>query len=286
MGQVPHRPTVKNGVNSGAQDSANDATLEGECRILLVGAGRLARSFKNILGTASNWAIWSRNQGPSFRDTVRDFQPTHVWLAIGDRSITEFAHEHAASLLGRTVVHFSGSTAGFNVPKDAAIGGSFFVHCAHPLSTFTETPMTKDEFASVPFVLDVGAPDLKTLLPGLTNTSFHLRPEERAYYHALCASAGGFTVLLWEAVAKRFTENLGLPAEALLVFQKQIALNLAANLATRSVLTGPLARGDHDTIQRHREALRAHHESPLLKIYDGFSDLHRTERQPTGKDST
>lgn len=243
-------------------------------KILVIGDGRLATTLWSVLQTKAKSTTstpmlterWSRRTPTTLRDLVSSFQPTHVWLAISDRAIASFAAEHAALFEARTVVHFAGSLS--------LING---VHAAHPLTTFASTvAMPEDEFNRVPFVLDLQGPELSTLMPGFWNRAFRLAPEERAYYHALCVMAGNFTTLLWETVAARFEETLTLPAEALSSYRDQTFKNLA-HAQGRSVLTGPLVRGDSETIQAHHRALLEHFEMPLLKIYDGFADLYRTE---------
>jgi 2-dehydropantoate 2-reductase len=245
-------------------------------RILIVGNGRLAKTLWDVLHApdfpspckVSRWTRADETSGHgSFRDALSKFNPTHVWLAISDGALHEFAETHQEQLKPITIVHFAGS-----------LGGWPGVHAAHPLTTLNGSgEHSFTHFTQIPFVLDLDSPPFADLMPGFENQTFRLDPNQRAFYHALCATAGNFTVLLWETVADRFERELALPREALAVFRRQIFQNLETS-GDASVLTGPLARGDVKTLQSHRAALLGRFEIPLLQIYDGFADLFRTER--------
>ncbi len=271
MGQVPAVKDRK-GVASGVSLGASPGVSSGITRILVIGDGRLASTLFEVLqerssATGAAFTQWTRSSTISLNEKLATFDATHIWLSIADDAIMGFAHEHRTLLASRTVVHFAGSLPSFE-----------FVHAAHPLTSFASSvsPMTLSDFSKVPFILDREAPELSELLPGFTNISYRLDPEQRAYYHALCAISGNFTVLLWETVALKFEQELGLPQTALENYRSRIFENLASAAKGQSVLTGPIARGDHTTIQRHRSSLLEKYEMPLLKIYDGFLDLYRT----------
>ncbi|CAN5731450.1 2-dehydropantoate 2-reductase PanG [soil metagenome] len=243
-------------------------------RILIIGDGRLATTLWDVLhapdfplARSTESSRWTRDSETSLNDVLAKFDASHVWLAISDRALREFTHEHHPVLKDRTVVHFAGSLAGW--PG---------VHAAHPLTTLNGSGAhTYSWFTKIPFVLDLDGPELATLLPGFENATYRLDPSQRAYYHALCATAGNFSVMLWESVATRFERDLALPSEILSVFRRQIFQNLDESDGA-SVLTGPLLRNDLETMKSHRTAFLSLFEIPLLKIYDAFTDLFRTER--------
>ncbi len=269
MGQVP---AVKDNSRAGHDRRHN----LGHARILVIGDGRLASTLLKILqerapALGDCFARWSRRSAVSFSETLSTFDATHIWLAIADDAITGFAHEHRALLETRTVVHFAGSLSSFE-----------FVHAAHPLTSFASSAslMTFSEFSKVPFILDQTAPELSELLPGFTNPAYRLDPQQRAYYHSLCAISGNFTVLLWETVTAKFEQELGLPRTVLDNYRSRIFENLANAANGETVLTGPMARRDLVTIQKHRTSLLERYQMPLLKIYDGFLDLYRTVHSP------
>lgn len=261
-------------------------------QILLIGNGRLAKS---LLQTGVD-SHWFRGSGHSLADHLQSFRPTHVWLAISDGALKNFVQENAvclsetADVRSPRLVHFAGGLPTFSV-------AGLTVHAVHPLMTFSDSNIDSTKppaFSKAPLIVDSDSPSLEILMPGFSNPVHRIDPKQRAYYHALCAIAGNFSVLLWEAVARRFESDLGLSAEALDAYRNQIFENLSkpsvtelrpiSPLSRKTVLTGPLSRGDSATLAAHRAALFERAEIPLLKIYDSFADLYRTDRERTRRE--
>lgn len=267
-------------------------------KILVVGNGRVANAFKTYLqtrGTAQSseqkssnqqdtetmrsMAQWHRQLGVKFSDFCTKEAPTHVWIAVSDDAISEFVEENFTSLVGKTVCHFSGGKPSLTVTKGEQ---SLTVHATHPLTTFgniTDSSWIRN-FAHIPFVLDRPSvtPDFKleSLLPGIDNPVHLIDSSDRPYYHALCALAGGLTVMTWESIQARFQSNLNLDPNVLQVFRKQIFENLSAAGET-SVLTGPVARGDLEMIATHFGALETKSDATLMQMYSLLVQLNRLE---------
>ncbi|MHB1855508.1 MAG: DUF2520 domain-containing protein, partial [Acidimicrobiales bacterium] len=77
--------------------------------------------------------------------------------------------------------------------------------------------------------------------------------ERRALYHATATVASNHLVALLGQV-ERLASELDLPPEAFIALARGSLDNVAALGAIRA-LTGPVARGDWETVQRHRAAL-------------------------------
>ena len=84
---------------------------------------------------------------------------------------------------------------------------------------------------------------------------FPLADEERAAYHAGAAMASNYLVTL-RAAAGSLLEAAGAPPEALDPLIRGV-------MDTGFELTGPIARGDWETVQRHLAVIRA--ERPELE---------------------
>ncbi len=99
---------------------------------------------------------------------------------------------------------------------------------------------------------------------------FELPEERRAAYHAAASIASNLLVALEESSAE-LLERIGVEdARELLA---PLVLRTAANWAERGpeALTGPIARGDAATVERHRAALRE--SAPeLLPLYEALAD--------------
>jgi hypothetical protein len=162
----------------------------------------------------------------------------------------------------KTLLHCSGA---LSIPGVAG---------AHPLMTFGHELYTLGQYQKIPFMVDQGH-DFAALLPGLCNPHFPVRLEDKPRYHALCVMAGNFSQILWQAASSGF-EGMGLPPETLAPYLQQVVCNFIANPG--AALTGPLSRGDMNTIRRNLNALNG---DPLQPVYQAL-DLHRDSQAAEG----
>jgi predicted short-subunit dehydrogenase-like oxidoreductase (DUF2520 family) len=141
----------------------------------------------------------------------------------------------------------------------------------HPLQTFgaASTPLE-----SVPAAIagsDEGAEAFaRGLAEALGMTPFVVPEERRAAYHAAASIASNFLVALQESAAGLLAAADVEEGRDLLV---PLVLRTAANWAERGpdALTGPIARGDTATVERHRAAL-AETAPELLPLYDALAE--------------
>lgn len=233
-------------------------------------AGHLARYFQLEGFPVCRWARRRpENPGPEWRELLDEAlrAADHVILAVSDGAIEPVVRS-SSGFKGKMLVHCSGSLV---TPLACS---------AHPLMTFTAEPYPLATYRSIPFVLEDGRVDFAQLLPGLENPHFYIRPELKPLYHSLCVLSGNFTTILWSKFFHELSTTLGIPAEAAFPYLRQIALNLES---AAPPLTGPLARGDRETIQRHLDALSG---DPFQAIYRAFvesmnpSDLSSRRRLP------
>lgn len=93
-------------------------------------------------------------------------------------------------------------------------------------------------------------------------------PEERARYHAAAVFASNFPVVL-VAFAERLLAGAGVAAPEARAAVRHLLSSVAANLArgddVAAAITGPIARGDTETVRRHLLALAADPE--VLTLY-------------------
>lgn len=145
----------------------------------------------------------------------------------------------------------------------------------HPLMTFGEQLYEESFYSTIPFVFSSSEiKSLSELMPSLKNPSFSIPAEKRPLYHAACVGAGNFSMLLWREVFEVFEKDLSLPKEVLRPFLEQSLKN--SFLDPTKNLTGPFIRGDLNTIEMHREALKGR---SFLSLYEKFSEWMR-ERFP------
>jgi predicted short-subunit dehydrogenase-like oxidoreductase (DUF2520 family) len=190
-----------------------------------------------------------------------------VLLCVPDDVIAEVCAriaDSSPSLVG----HVSGASPLDVLATARDQGASTF--SLHPLQTFADG---ETAIGGTPAAIAGSDEEATTFAHSLAEAlgmrPFEVPEESRAAYHAAAAMASNLLVALEESAAQ-LVERLGIEdARELLA---PLVLRSAANWAERGpgALTGPIARGDHATVERHREALTA--TAPeLLPLYDALA---------------
>jgi predicted short-subunit dehydrogenase-like oxidoreductase (DUF2520 family) len=102
---------------------------------------------------------------------------------------------------------------------------------------------------------------------------FELSEDQRAAYHAAASIASNFLVALEESAAE-LLRRTGIEdgRELLAPLVQRSAANWAA--WGSAALTGPIARGDEETVERHLEAIEEQMPE-LLDLYRALSERTR-----------
>src|SRR5215218_422014 len=180
--------------------------------------------------------------------------PELVLLCVPDRAIAEVA---AAVDPGPWVAHVSGAT------RLAALDPHRRRFGLHPLQTFTRErgPEQLDgAFAAITAETDEARAVGFELARLLGLQPFALAEEDRALYHAGAAIASNYLVTLYLAAADIF-EEVGAPVEGLRPLTQGV-------IDGGFELTGPIARGDWATVDRHLHAIRERRPAlePLYRV--------------------
>jgi predicted short-subunit dehydrogenase-like oxidoreductase (DUF2520 family) len=101
---------------------------------------------------------------------------------------------------------------------------------------------------------------------------FAVADSDRAAYHAAASIASNFLVTL-EAAAERVAATAGVNRDALVPLVRATVENWAS-LGAERALTGPVARGDVETVARQREAI-ADRTPELLPLFDALVEATR-----------
>jgi predicted short-subunit dehydrogenase-like oxidoreductase (DUF2520 family) len=159
-------------------------------------------------------------------------------------------------LAGRLLAHASGSY-GIAVLEPAVRHGALPL-ALHPVMTFTGRSDDLDRLSGVSF--GVTAPDsLRTAAEALViemgGEPVFIPEEKRGLYHAALASAANHLITL-VVQAEDLLVQAGVPNPSRMIAPLlSAALDNALRLGDTG-LTGPVARGDADTVANHLEALR------------------------------
>jgi predicted short-subunit dehydrogenase-like oxidoreductase (DUF2520 family) len=176
-------------------------------------------------------------------------EPELVLLCVPDRAIAEVAVETA---LGPWIAHVSGAT------PLAALAPHARRFSVHPLQSFSKArgPEQLDgAWGAVTADTDDGRAVGWWLAETLGLRPFHLADDQRGAYHAGAAMASNYLVTLRSA-AGSLLGAAGAPPEALDPLIRGV-------MDTGFELTGPIARGDWETVERHLAVIRA--ERPELE---------------------
>jgi predicted short-subunit dehydrogenase-like oxidoreductase (DUF2520 family) len=221
--------------------------------IAIVGGGRMGRALTAALGAAGVSA--SGPHGRGFDGVGADA----VLLCVPDGQIVSAA---AAVAPGPLVGHCSGAT-GLDVltPHES--------FALHPLMTITRQGGDfRGAGAAVAGTSDRALALATELARALGMRPFEIADEDRAAYHAGAAMASNFLVTL-ESAAQRVA---GIDRELLAPLVRAAVETWAAE--GDAALTGPIARGDEETVARHRAAIGA--KAPdLLALYEVLAEATR-----------
>jgi predicted short-subunit dehydrogenase-like oxidoreductase (DUF2520 family) len=214
--------------------------------VRVIGAGRVGSAISARL----------RERGIELREDGAEL----VLLCVPDSAIAGVA---AALEPGPWVAHVSGAT-----PLSALSphGRRFGLH---PLQTFTRA-RGPEQLDGAYAAITGESPEAHALGFWLARTlglePFALDDEARPLYHAGAAIASNYLVTLYRA-AERLFQEAGAPPEALVPLMRRTIEN-------GFELTGPIERGDWDTVEAHRRAIRAA-DPGLEPLYDVLAEATR-----------
>lgn len=251
----------------------------------IAGAGRVGSAMARLLAQRG-WpvaGVWSRHYAAAQRlaeqvgcaawENGGDLRRADlVVVCVPDDAISGVAAAVALAGGWRTnqgVVHCSGAVEVSALQPAQAAGaciGGF-----HPLQAFATVEAAMDILPGSFFALE-GEGALRQWLPALVEAlsgSYEwLRPGTRALYHAAAVFASNYLVTLFD-VASQLMQAAGFePAaaqEALLPLTSGAVRNLGT-IGLPAALTGPIRRGDADTVARHLEAL-AGYQPAVAQLY-------------------
>jgi len=195
-------------------------------------------------------------------DRVEQLCPADLWLlAVPDDRLAAVAGQLAALPLpwqGRTVFHCSGILSSSVLAVFAHRGAR--IASVHPAHSFADRHRSLASFAGSFCCLE-GQPDALTrltpLFEAIGGRPLVIDRDHKALYHAAMATAANHLVALLESSLRELQAagiepDLGRQLIAPLV--KQTAANVFAQ-GTAPALTGPIQRGDADTIASHLDAI-------------------------------
>lgn len=215
--------------------------------IAVVGAGRLGTLLAAKLDAGP-----PRGRGATCEDA------DVVLLCVPDDQIGDAA-ALIAPRAGLLVGHCSGART-----LDPLLESGHEAFSLHPLMTITQDGAELDgAWAAIAGATEPALRLATGLAMRLGMRPFEVDDEDRSAYHASASVASNFLVTL-----EAFAERLGTDREALAPLVRATVENWAA-VGPEHALTGPVARGDHGTVARQREAV-LERTPELVDLFDAL----------------
>jgi predicted short-subunit dehydrogenase-like oxidoreductase (DUF2520 family) len=228
--------------------------------VVIRGAGRLG----TVLAAAFREAGLAV-EGPLRREAQAETSAGVVLLCVPDREISAAA---AAVPEGPLVGHCSGAT-GLDVL------GTHRGFSLHPLMT-VPSGASAALLRGAPAAVDGSDPEALAVADRLARAAglepVQVAAQDRVAYHAAASVAANFLIPV-EALAERLAATAGLQ-RAQLVPLVRAAVENWARLGAEQALTGPVARGDEETVARQRTVV-AQRTPELLALFDALTEATR-----------
>jgi predicted short-subunit dehydrogenase-like oxidoreductase (DUF2520 family) len=244
-------------------------------RVAIVGAGNLGTALALALQRAGYAveAVIARSRGASLRKAqalakqvgarastdLSDVRAGLIWFCVPDAEIARAARSLAGKIEWkvRVALHSSGALTSDELSVLRRRGAA--VASVHPLMTFVRG--SRPSLAGVPFAVE-GDPAAvrvaRRVVENLGGHAYSIRQKDKAAYHAWATFASPlFTALL--ATTEQVAALAGVSRKAARQRIIPILLQTLSNYAAFGAaggFSGPIIRGDVDTVKRHLRVLR------------------------------
>ncbi len=275
------------------------ATGNLELRFSLVGPGKVGISLARWLLAcgaevvsvaarriqAATEAVEALGGQPTTLEALDSSGQDLLLLAVSDSALEGVATVLSEREQARIVLHSSGIQPVETLAPLRSGGSS--VGGLHPLRAFPQASSQLEEAANIIFGIG-GDPEALTLAQRLTDSwraeSVVIPDESRTLYHlAASLAAGGVVTLLATAEELATSAKLSRTVfRAYLQLAHQALTEAEAELDPAAAITGPVARGDVETLGRHLRAVAS--ESPAtLEMLVAVSRATLRQRERVGR---
>jgi predicted short-subunit dehydrogenase-like oxidoreductase (DUF2520 family) len=202
-------------------------------------------------------------------------RPADVWmLAVGDDQIAPVCLALAGRLRGSVVFHCSGAKSS-NELQPARDAGAH-VASVHPVRSFADPAAVAQDFAGTFCGVEGDAAALAQLAPAFAAIGARtvaIDAAAKTVYHAAAVFASNYLVTVVDAALRAY-QAAGIPADVARELARPLATETLANvfrLGPEAALSGPIARGDMQTVARQQNAIDAW-DAPTGALYAALVD--------------
>ena len=201
-----------------------------------------------------------------------------VVISTPDAAITETAQIVAGKAEpGTLLIHLAGAFGVEAFEGVSALRPDLILGSIHPLQTLSDENAF-ERLQGAYCAID-GAPETRDIALEIGLKPFFVLPENRVGYHAAAVVASNHLVALMGQV-ERLAKSAGVPFEAFFPLSRA-ALDAALITGPKNALTGPVSRGDLQTIEEHL-AFMASLEGNSSEV-DSYKALARAALRLTGR---
>lgn len=267
----------------------------------IVGAGHVGRVLGRLFAATGAFEVQdvlTRSEA-SARDAVAfigagravqgfdQLRPASAWmLAVGDDQIAPVCAQlaQAQALDEALVFHCSGAAASTELRAAAQAGA--WTASVHPVRSFADPEAVAADFAGTfcgiegdPRALALAGPAFEAIGARLVT----IDAAAKTVYHAASVFASNYLVTVLDAALRAY-QAAGVPEPVARELARPLAAETLANvlrMGPEAALSGPIARGDHATVERQQGAVSAWH-APTGALYaalaEATADLARRKR--------
>lgn len=152
------------------------------------------------------------------------------------------------------VLHCSGALPSTELSAAAAAGAG--TGSMHPLQSFADEEIEQNPFAGIQVAVE-GEPGAvetaRRMAEDLGGRPFEIQTDKKLLYHASAVAASNYLVTLMNLAIQLMIAS-GVPAAKAYTILKPLVQGTLANIEKNGIpraLTGPIARGDAQTVERH-----------------------------------
>jgi len=196
-----------------------------------------------------------------------------VLLTTGDDQIQKVCGEIAAKggfCQGQKVIHMSGASS-LDVLKSAQESGAEILSI-HPLQAFATISGAIEQLPGTVFGVTADENVIEwayNFVEELGGRPIYIQDAQKLIYHAAaCVVSNFFVTLMW--IGKKMAMHVGMPDEMALDAYWPLVKGTFNNIEENGpvgALTGPIVRGDIETIKGHRKKIGEELRG-LLEVYD------------------
>jgi len=255
----------------------------------IIGAGHVGRALGRLFAATGSFAVQdvlTRSEGSAQAATAfigagtaladaTALRRADVWmLAVGDDQIAPVCGQLAGLLQGAVVFHCSGAKSSTELQGASAAGA--LVASVHPVRSFADPARVVQDFAGTFCGVEGDAAALAQLAPALGAIGARtvvIDAAAKTVYHAAAVFASNYLVTVVDAALRAY-QAAGIPADVARELARPLATETLANvfrLGPEAALSGPIARGDMQTVARQQQAIDGW-DAPTGALYAALVD--------------